>query len=309
MENIPECGPSIKKQLLASVDSIYYRGLRNRYTGYTTITTRQIFDHLYAQYGEIGPDDLEENEKRLKQPYEATENMELLYDQIEDAIEFADNAQQPYSPEQVLRIAYNLIFKCGEFERECEKWTEKDARDKTWANFKAHFTRAHKRMRDSKASAGSAGFGRANAVIEETATQLANLAQGHAVDRQIIQGVQGVNATILQEVNRITTALEAVVADIAALRLQNNPQGGRGNGGRGASGRGGGNQGRGRGGRGNAQRTVRQHNNDNYCWTHGHDLHTNQTSVTCNWPTEGHQTTATKTNTMNGSDRRVHLVE
>ena len=58
--------------------------------------------------------------KRLKQPYEATESMELLYDQIEDAIEFADNAQQPYSPEQVLRIGYNLIFKRGEFERECE---------------------------------------------------------------------------------------------------------------------------------------------------------------------------------------------
>ena len=252
---------------------------------------------------------MEENEKRLKLPYEATDTMEVLFDQIEDAIEFADNAEQPYSPEQVLRIAYNLIFKCGEFERECEKWTEKPTNDKTWANFKTHFTRAHKRMRDSKASAGSAGFGRANAVIEETATQLANLAQGHAADRQIIEGVQGVNTTILQEVNRITHALDAVVADIAALRLQNNPQGGRGNGGRNAGGRGGGNRGRGRGGRGNPQRTVRQFQNDNYCWTHGHDLHENHTSAICNWPAEGHQVAATKTNHMNGSQRRAHLVE
>ena len=164
-------------------------------------------------------------------------------------------------------------------------------------------------MRDSKASAGSAGFGRANAVIEETATQLANLAQGHAADRQIVEGVQGVNTTILQEVNRITHALDAVVADIAALRLQNNPQGGRGNGGRVAGGRGGGNRGRGRGGRGNPQQTVRQFQNDNYCWTHGHDLHENHTSATCNWPAEGHQVAATKTNHMNGSQRRAHLVE
>ena len=83
---------------------------------------------------------MEENEKRLKQPYKATESMELLCDQIEDAIEFADNAQQPYFPEQVLRIGYNLILKCGQFERECEKWAEKPTNEKTWANF----TKSHK---------------------------------------------------------------------------------------------------------------------------------------------------------------------
>ena len=172
MDNIPTYGPGSKKQLLTAVDPIYYRGLHNRYTGYTTITTCQILHHLYTEYGGIGPDYMEENKKRLKLPYEATDTMEVLFDQIEDVIEFADNAKQPYSPEQVLRIAYNLIFKCEEFERECKKWTEKPTNGKTWANFKTYFTRAHKRMRDLRASAGSAGFGRANAVIEEIATLL-----------------------------------------------------------------------------------------------------------------------------------------
>lgn len=86
----------------------------------------------------------------------------------------------------MIRIAYNLILKCGEFEREYEKWIEKPTRDKIWANLKLHFTKAHKRMGDSKPSTGNAGSGRANAVIEETTTQLANLAQGYAADRQII---------------------------------------------------------------------------------------------------------------------------
>ena len=39
----------LQKQLLALVDPIYYRGRCNRYTGYTTTTTRQILDHLYTQ--------------------------------------------------------------------------------------------------------------------------------------------------------------------------------------------------------------------------------------------------------------------
>ena len=81
-------------------------------------------------------------------------------------------------------------------------------------------------MRESKASNGNAEFGRVNAVIEEIDTHLVNLAQGHATDRQIIQGVQDVNTTILKEVNRIKNALNAVVSDIAILQLQNNPKGG-----------------------------------------------------------------------------------
>ena len=57
---------AVKKQLLVAVDPIYYRGLCNRYTGYSTTTTRQTLDHLYTEYGEVGPDDMKENEKRLK---------------------------------------------------------------------------------------------------------------------------------------------------------------------------------------------------------------------------------------------------
>ena len=43
-------------------------------------------------YGEIGPDGLEENEKRMKELYNATDAVEVLFDKIEDAVEFADNA-------------------------------------------------------------------------------------------------------------------------------------------------------------------------------------------------------------------------
>ena len=103
-------------------------------------------------------------------------------------------------------------------------------------------------MRDSRASAVNAGFWCTNAAIEQTTTQLTNLAQGHAKNCQIIRGIQDINTTILQEVNCITNELNAVVADIAALRLKNNPRGGeRGNGGRNTGGRGVGYQGRRRG--------------------------------------------------------------
>ena len=52
---------TLKQQLLKSVHPTYYRGLRNRYTDYIQINTRDLLVHIYTTYGEIGPDDLEEN--------------------------------------------------------------------------------------------------------------------------------------------------------------------------------------------------------------------------------------------------------
>ena len=59
---------------------MYYRGLRNRYTGYGQINTRDLLVHLYTTYGEIGPDDIEENKKRMKDSYDATEVVKVLFD-------------------------------------------------------------------------------------------------------------------------------------------------------------------------------------------------------------------------------------
>ena len=69
--------------------------------------------HIYTTYGEIGPDDLEENEKRMNESYDATEVVEILFDQIDDAVEFADNASKSYTDLQVLLVAFNLIFDTG----------------------------------------------------------------------------------------------------------------------------------------------------------------------------------------------------
>ena len=61
----------------------------------------------------------------MKDSYNATEAVEVLFDQIEDAVEFADNVAQLYTYIQVLCAAFNLIFDTGQFTRSCEKWEEK----------------------------------------------------------------------------------------------------------------------------------------------------------------------------------------
>jgi hypothetical protein len=47
-------------------------------------------------------------------------------------------------------------------------------------------------------------------------------------------------------------------------------------------------------------RNQKNNNGTSYCWTHGHTA--NSTSASCEKQADGHEVTATKTNTMGGSD-------
>jgi hypothetical protein len=42
---------ALKTQLLAAIDNIYMRTLRNTHTGYANVTVLQLLNHLYATYG------------------------------------------------------------------------------------------------------------------------------------------------------------------------------------------------------------------------------------------------------------------
>ena len=127
---------------------MYYRTLRNRHTGYAIVSTRDI-SHLYPQYGNITPQDLQENDCKMKTPFDVSQPIETMYDQVEDAMELADAGQTPYSAEQVVAIAYSLVFNTGQFTDACRDWKRTLPAYKTWANFKVDFGLAYKELRES----------------------------------------------------------------------------------------------------------------------------------------------------------------
>jgi hypothetical protein len=48
------------------------------------------------------------------------------------------------------------------------------------------------------------------------------------------------------------------------------------------------------------QRPVKTMDNDNFCWSHGYQVHNEHTSASCKNPKEGHKKEATKINPMGG---------
>ena len=139
---------ALKQQLLNAVDEMYTRGLRNPHTGYSNVTTMGLLTHLYNTYGSITSMDLEQNDIRMKTQYDPTQPIEVLFNQIETAQEFAEAANNPYPNATIISTAYLLLFKTGLYRDACREWNRRAAVTKTWDNFKADFSAANRELHE-----------------------------------------------------------------------------------------------------------------------------------------------------------------
>jgi hypothetical protein len=163
-------------------------------------------NHLYATYANINASDLLSNDKQMKADYDANQPIELLFDQIEDAVDFAAAGDCPYTPTQVTAIAYQLVFKTGLFHDECKLWKRRIAADKNWAEFKTVFSLAHQELRESQLPSSNTDFHSANAATGlqlKTAEAIANLATATTTDRT---SVASLTATISKHTAKLSEA-------------------------------------------------------------------------------------------------------
>ena len=134
---------------------------------------------------------------------------------------------------------------------------------------------------------------------------LTNLAPATESDRSAVSNLTGTNSALTQELAQTNLQVLAARADIDALKVQlaNMMNGDRGNNGDNNNSR--------NGNRNNNNRNgpvTRKYFNDNYCWSHGYHISKDHTRLTCHAQQTGHQTKATRSDTMGGSDRYKSLV-
>jgi hypothetical protein len=160
---------ALKQQIVSAVEDMILRPLRSKYVGYQNSSTLDFFNHLYATYANINASDLLSKDKQMKADYDANQPIELFFDQIEVAVDFAAAGDCPYTPTQVTAIAYQLVFKMGLFHDECKLRKRRIAADKNWAGFKTVFSLAHQELRESQLTSSNTGFHSANAAYPRIA--------------------------------------------------------------------------------------------------------------------------------------------
>ena len=106
---------ALKQLLLSVVDDMFTRALKNRFIGYANVSTKQLLTHLFQTYGKITGSDLRLNDQAMNQAYDVNLPIEILFDQIEDGLDFADAGGHPKTPEQIVMTGQQLIQETGMF--------------------------------------------------------------------------------------------------------------------------------------------------------------------------------------------------
>ena len=87
---------ALKSLLIDAVNKTYIQSLREKYIGYANVTTKEMLAHLYLADTKISDGYLEENDKRMRANYDVNQPMEVLIENIDDAVDIAAAADNPY---------------------------------------------------------------------------------------------------------------------------------------------------------------------------------------------------------------------
>ena len=278
-----------KSQLLEAFDKIYFRGLRNRHTGFTGISYLDMITHLYNNFGIITAVDIMENEKRMDAQYDPSVAIESYFDQIETAVEFAEAGKSPFSTTQITTKAFIQMFQTGLYKDECKAWNRLVPLSRTWPTFKLIFTAAARELREMQSLSGNSQY--ANSVqvqhdlMEQTAMALSNLALSAQQNQTDVANVVTANTTLTTQQNTTAATLTAILARLNTLEQARGANTGGGS------------------GRGAPRRNNNNNNNESYCHSHGRTRRDDHTSATCRNKKEGHNDAATLHNRLGGSDR------
>ena len=134
---------ALRNLILNAVDNKYISDLEDDLTGYAKVSPLQLITHLWSSYGTVDDADHAANEEAMKKPWTPPVPIATLFEQLKKGQEFAARGNEIIDDTQLIRWGYQNIKNTGLFNRECEKWRKKAAKEKSWTDFKKHFILAY----------------------------------------------------------------------------------------------------------------------------------------------------------------------
>jgi hypothetical protein len=242
----------------------------------------ELFYHLMDQY--VQPEDvadqITELHRILEQNYDPNEEPQVYYKAVQDARNTLESLNEIVDESTLIRHGLNQFKEHLDLKMDIKAWKKFPRVDKTWKNFKSHFTRA---INDNKSDTGTlkAIGGMANAVKEQVDQNKENqrvLAQATVEANGKIELLEKQQAQLYaalmakQPQQQLSPLQDTTTATIKALTDKINRLEG-GSGGGGGGGRGGyrkiGSKSYPRNNDSGVQ-TATRWENDHYCWTCGY---------------------------------------
>eukprot|EP00957_Ditylum_brightwellii_P051327 3892084-Ditylum_brightwellii.AAC.1 len=94
----------------------------------------------------------------MSQPFNPALPIEDFYEQIDNEQMLMEAANTLFAKNQLITKAFNLIFVTGVHNEDCKEWRHRPAANKTWINFRMHFTDVHEELMELQEAAQQAGY-------------------------------------------------------------------------------------------------------------------------------------------------------
>jgi hypothetical protein len=220
---------ALKKQIISLFEPMYLDVLNDNMVGFANISARDMLDHLFGTYSNITAVDLEINFEHMHRAWDPQQPVESLFKQIQDCADYSEAGGVPIGHPQQINIGYAKIFATGHFMSARRRWNEKPLADKTWAQFKAHFSAAHRQHKQMQGeSSATAGYHAANADVQQNEDQMAeatigaisNLATATAAYRGVVATLTEANARLVKQLEDNSNELRELKVLIKKERFE-----------------------------------------------------------------------------------------
>jgi hypothetical protein len=219
---------ALKKQIISVFEPMYLDVFNDNMVGFANISSQDMLDHLFGTFGNITTVDLEINFEHMRRAWDPQQPVESLFKQIQDCADYSEAGGVLIGHPHQINVGYANIFVTGHFMSACRRWNEKPIADKTWAQFKAHFSAAHRQHKQmqgeydatSRYHSDNAAVGQTeDQMAESTIGALANLATATAADRGVVATPTETNARLVKKLEGNSNELRELKALIKKGRF------------------------------------------------------------------------------------------
>jgi hypothetical protein len=333
---------AVLKDLSIAIPKALVTDIQDDSGTFTKTSLLDLLQHINTAFHQIRPKDISTIMETFNTPYDLTLTLAEYFKRQQECQKDLKDTLEPISTATMIRTSYAHFLALAHMGQACDDWetANPDGKATTWTAFKQFFTKKFRQYNNRKNSLQDAGIANSatatthdyTALQEElTRVQADNLArdthlaniiqQNHQLAKQLENlsmlasssggsqappvrdlsfadsGSTAFNTNTSSELmlafNELTKKMDRLTAATPNTPASSNstvipPTGTRVT---------------------YPPRSVRRFNNDNYCWTHGCDLHPNHTGPKCKNKKIGHKNEATVTNRMGGSTKNLHLVQ
>ena len=134
--------------------------------GFSNITAQGMLAYIFLSYEIITAVDLDKNFHNIQKTWDTQQLVETLFKKIHDCEEFSELGGITIGESQKFTTVYTKILTTGILNSDCFRWDENLESDKTWDNFRIHFSTSylqHSNMHGETAAAS----GYANADVAQ----------------------------------------------------------------------------------------------------------------------------------------------